>query len=277
MKKLALTSLLAFAAVSGAHAANILDGNPLYRPDKGRFYSITSLQSGFGEQHSFTQYGLGEEFGFGITDKISVIAKGSLSSDTYASGHASDLVFDNFGLGLNGRYVDMGGWKADLFGSVQQNYAPYSLSDMRGSIRTMTYDWTIGTRAGFVETGKFALSAVGQYTYVKDNVADNDDLGVTDFDMWQSRWLAGVEGQYILNNKWDLVGNVMYGNEGVTHLSGKVLGATTQPGRPETWSAKIGANYNLDETKFVGGYLTKVFKPDTDDSYGIGVLFGIDF
>lgn len=37
MKKLALTSLFAVFAVSGAHAANIIDGNPLYRPDQGRF------------------------------------------------------------------------------------------------------------------------------------------------------------------------------------------------------------------------------------------------
>ena len=40
MKKLAFTSLLAVLAVSGAHAGNIIDGNPLYRPAEGRFYSI---------------------------------------------------------------------------------------------------------------------------------------------------------------------------------------------------------------------------------------------
>ena len=45
MKKLALTSLLAFFAVSGAHAANIIDGNPLYRPGEGRFYSNFAVES----------------------------------------------------------------------------------------------------------------------------------------------------------------------------------------------------------------------------------------
>ncbi len=45
MKKLALTSMLAVFAVSGAHAANVIDNNPLYRPGQDRFYSVTTLGS----------------------------------------------------------------------------------------------------------------------------------------------------------------------------------------------------------------------------------------
>ena len=39
MKKIALTSLLSVFAVSGAYAANTIDGNPLYMPKAGHFYS----------------------------------------------------------------------------------------------------------------------------------------------------------------------------------------------------------------------------------------------
>ena len=42
MKKLALTSLLAMFAVSGANAANVIDGNPLYMPEQNHFYSVTT-------------------------------------------------------------------------------------------------------------------------------------------------------------------------------------------------------------------------------------------
>ena len=46
MKKIALTSLLAVVAASAAHASiNVIDGNPLYMPMKGHFYSETSLSS----------------------------------------------------------------------------------------------------------------------------------------------------------------------------------------------------------------------------------------
>ena len=45
MKKLALTSLLAVFAISGAHAANVIDGNPLYMPGQNHFYSVSTLGS----------------------------------------------------------------------------------------------------------------------------------------------------------------------------------------------------------------------------------------
>ena len=74
MKKLALTSLLAFFAVSGAHAANIIDGNPLYRPDEGRFYSVTSVGS---HTKAVDEVGISEEFGYGITDRLAVVMETS--------------------------------------------------------------------------------------------------------------------------------------------------------------------------------------------------------
>ena len=45
MKKVALTSLIAMFAFAGAHAANVIDGNPLYMPKAGHFYSVSDLGS----------------------------------------------------------------------------------------------------------------------------------------------------------------------------------------------------------------------------------------
>ena len=45
MKKIALTSLLAVFTASGAMAANVIDGNPLYMPGQNHFYSVTNLSS----------------------------------------------------------------------------------------------------------------------------------------------------------------------------------------------------------------------------------------
>ena len=70
MKKLALTSLMAVFAVSGAHAANIIDGNPLYRPGEGHFYNNFAVTS---HSENIEDWKIAEEFGYGacyFTDYI---------------------------------------------------------------------------------------------------------------------------------------------------------------------------------------------------------------
>ena len=71
MKKIALTSLLAVFAVSGANAANVIDGNPLYMPGQNHFYSVTDLYS---HSENADSYVLAEEFGYGILDNLAVTA-----------------------------------------------------------------------------------------------------------------------------------------------------------------------------------------------------------
>ena len=117
MKKLALTSLLAVFAVSGAHAANVIDGNPLYMPKAGHAYSVTALESHTEPGRTWV---LGEEFGYGISDKLAVIAGADFTErsvektfDTYA--------WDSFKLGAAFRALDMGAWKADLIGQYKAN------------------------------------------------------------------------------------------------------------------------------------------------------------
>ena len=77
MKKIALTSLIAMFAFAGAHAANVIDGNPLYMPKAGHAYSVTSLAS----HTEGTPYTLGEEFGYGITDKLAVALETSATEN----------------------------------------------------------------------------------------------------------------------------------------------------------------------------------------------------
>lgn len=83
MKKLALTSMLAVFAVSGAHAANVIDNNPLYRPGQDRFYSVTTLGSHSEATDTWT---LREEFGYGITDKLMVnLATSAMEKDWFVT------------------------------------------------------------------------------------------------------------------------------------------------------------------------------------------------
>ena len=74
MKKLALTSLLAVFAVSGAHAANVIDGNPLYLPGANHFYSVSTIGSHTGH-NDLKSWTMGEEFGYGITNKFAIIIR----------------------------------------------------------------------------------------------------------------------------------------------------------------------------------------------------------
>ena len=81
MKKLALTSLLAVFAISGAHAANVIDGNPLYMPEQNHFYSVTTL----GSHTEDSVYSAGEEFGYGILNNCIPPRRRSWSSPSTAS------------------------------------------------------------------------------------------------------------------------------------------------------------------------------------------------
>jgi spore coat protein GerQ len=82
---------LAFFAVSGAHAANIIDNNPLYRPDSGHFYSVTTLESHTKTTNLLT---LGEEFGYGLTPDLAVIIGTSMSqSDWFENSQWGSKVF----------------------------------------------------------------------------------------------------------------------------------------------------------------------------------------
>lgn len=258
MKKLALTSLLAFFAVSGAHAANIIDGNPLYRPGEGRFYSITGLET---HSKNVNQQILTEEFAYGITDRMLIGVRTSLAqSDWFDS-----MSWNDFGIGLNYRVFDSGAWKADLM-------AEYGLNPVWGDHRPFLeeddtgYMWSVGARGGYVGQGfTIAGHVMFDYTNTESFNWDEDEFA-------GHKLRLGLDAQLLLNDSWNLIAGAEYNADLDNWDDGNGY-----------WTGKFGANYNLDETKFIGAYVTKEMHHVSDgewdvaDGFGFGVNFGVDF
>jgi catechol 2,3-dioxygenase-like lactoylglutathione lyase family enzyme len=269
MKKLILTSLLAVFAVSAADAANIINDNPLYRPDAGRFYSITSLNTHSDEDLKF--WGLDEEFGYGISDKMAVI----VGTDILA-GYDDDFIsqWNNFSLGLNYRLLDASNLKADVFGKYNVGAISSPIAD-GGSVwgyhekfldENLTfYTWTLGIRGGYV-ADNWTLAGHFAFDYLGTESLNWGDEGL-------HRWRIGLDGQYELDSNWNLVAGAEYAS-----YSDDFLFFNTG-----TWNGTFGVNYNIDETKFVGAYIGKEMHDDVLDGWkfsdGIawGLKFGADF
>ena len=178
MKKLALTSLLAFFAVSGAHAANIIDGNPLYRPDEGRFYSNFAVES---HSEAIEDWAITEEFGYGITNDLAVFMKTGVSE----SESFDAMSWNEFTVGLNYRLIDMGNWKGDVYGvysldTVWGDHVPFLDEDVTD------YTWTIGMRGGYVGEG-WTLAGHVDFDYLNSESFNWGDDGM-------HRLSVGVDG-----------------------------------------------------------------------------------
>lgn len=255
MKKLALTSLLAFMAVSGANAANVIDGNPLYRPGAGHFYSVSALQS---RTEATEDWALSEEFAYGVTDKLAVVVKTGLSE----SEDFDYMFWNDLSVGLNYRVADMGNWKADVYGAysvmpVWGDHQPFLEEDLT------RYNWTLGVRAGYVGAG-WTVAGHVDFDYGNSESFNWDVDG-------EHRMSVGLDAQFLLDSQWNLVAGVEY--TGVLDDSEHNAG---------TWDAKFGVNYNIDATKFVGAYVMGEMEHSTGDwevvdGMGFGVKFGIDF
>ena len=85
------------------------------------------------------------------------------------------------------------------------------------------------------------------------------------FDAWAMT--VGIQGQYIINNNWNWVAELMFDFDLFDdYYNGEQL------------RLKIGANYNLDETKYLGFYVSKDLVHGFQSSPAeMGVQFGIDF
>ena len=258
MKKLALTSLLAFLAVSGAHAANIIDNNPLYRPVEGRFYSITGLES---HSKAVDEVELTEEFAYGITDRLAVVMETSMGQANWFDA----MSWNTLGIGLNYRMLDQGAWKADLMAGYSM--APVWGDHMPFMDKDVTlYDWTVGVRGGYVGEG-FTIAGHVMFDYLNSETFNWNDDGI-------HLMRLGVEGQLVLNESWNVVAGAEYTAWIDEAMWDSDLGS---------WDFVFGANYNIDETKFIGGYITKEMSHvadgewEMDKGFGFGVKFGIDF
>ncbi len=274
MKKLVLASLLGAFAISGANAAVgdygewrvRMDSNPLYRPMEGRFYSITNLDT----NTDFDLYSLGEELGFGLSNRWSIFLNTHGSLDTDYHNIQKDLngvnlddegrnkyQWDDLAIGLSFRFIDNGPWVADIYGKAQQKY------DNADKFETRAYNWTLGAKFGFIGWDRWTLAFSAQADYLKDDLAD------ADFDAWGMD--IGVDALLNFNQHWNVVAglhydfNIQKSDEYTYYVDNPLV-------------VKLGFDWNFNDWTYLGVYAYKDVKQDFDDApMGLGVKFGVDF
>ena len=254
MKKLILTSLLAVFAATGANAMAIND-NPMYRPDQGKFYSVTDLMSN-------TEYAdtwvLNEKFGYGITDRASIYVSTALGEGEWFD----TMDWEMFEIGADYRLLDDMNWKVDA-------YASYALSPVWGDHQSFldedytSYTWGVGVRAGYV-TDMWTVAGHFEFNYLNSESFNWGDDGFHSL-------IAGIDGFLSLDSNWAL----MIGAEYTGWLDDEFDNAGS-------WTGKFGVNYNFSPDAFVGAYISGEMDHSTGDwevvdGMGFGVKFGAQF
>lgn len=280
MKKIALTSLIAMFTVAGAHAANVIDGNPLYMPKAGHAYSVTTV----GSHTEGTPYLLGEEFGYGITDKLAVEVGTVLGEDKAFD----EFAWDDVSLKAVYRALDMGAWKLDLVGSYEAgaDYFGGGLyvhskdphvnkwfdKDLTG------YTWGYGVRGGYT-SGAFTLAGHAMFNYMNSESFNWNDKGMHTI-------VLGLDGQYVFTQHWSVLAGVEYTGVTNDHMAYDDMEDPAKTKRAGVWDAELGVNYNIDATKYVGLYMAGSLnhqeghnhdKWGWDKGFEFGAKFGIDF
>lgn len=295
MKKIALTSLLAVFAAAGAQAANTFDGNPLYMPQKGHFYSETALES---DTKNVNEVSLGETFGFGITDRLAISVNTSASEANWfgkKSMSGTEMVeagedqnaqpiyeevavaagngnaWNELGADLTWRVINDSAWKLDIMGGFEMMPVWGDHMSFMDKDAT-TYMWTAGVRGGYV-TEDWTLSAHANFIYANSEAFNWGD----DDPVWQNHIMnLGVAGHWTMSDTWSAVASADYF---------KVMDHYNDVENKGWWELSLGLNMNIDDTKYVGAYLTKemareaagVLDVDDVNGYGVGLKFGIDF
>ena len=262
MKKIALTSLLTIAMASAAHASvNVIDGNPLYMPRAGHFYSVTSLGS---NSKTTESWALGEDFGYGITDRFAINLTTSLDEEES---------FDRFGwnglsLGATYRVLKNGHWVADVVGSYNVDGWLYAYDEnaddgyfMENEL--LRYTWKAGVRGGYT-VARFTVAGHVMFSYNNEESFNWNEDGV-------HRLAFGLDGQYVINRDWNLVAGIEY--------SGSIDDGVKNTGR---LVGDFGVNYNISSSSYVGAYVNGEMSHKTGDwkwheGMGFGVKFGVDF
>lgn len=259
MKKIALTSLLAVFAVSGAHAANVIDGNPLYMPKAGHFYSETSVASH--SEHE-SMWVLSEAFGYGITDKLAVAVETELGE----SHEFDNMAWGALKLGATYRALDMGAWKLDAYGAYEVDPVWDDHAEFLDKTTT-GYTWTLGVRGGYT-TARWTVAGHAAFNYAGNESFNWNEEGA-------HTWALGLDAQYVICPRLSVLAGAEY--KGVTDDGAKNAG---------TWTGTFGVNYNIDATKYVGLYVdgemnhrggTANDEWEIEDGFGFGAKFGIDF
>ena len=284
MKKIALTSLLAVVAASAAHASvNVIDGNPLYMPMKGHFYSETSLSS---HTQNVDEWTLGEKFGYGITDRLAVSVNTSMSEAYWFKGikgyngdpaeyEGNGNSWNELGTDITWRVINDNAWKLDVMGGFEMNpiwgdHVPFLDKD------TTLYTWKAGVRGGYVNND-WTLSAHANFIYANTEAFNwgDDDATYLDGEFWMNHILnLGVAGHWTMSDTWSAYAGADYY---------KILDHYNDVDNEGHWDLTLGLNMNIDTTKYVGAYLTKTIEREQggemsiEDGYGFGLKFGIDF
>lgn len=157
---------------------------------------------------------------------------------------------------------------------VQQLYDTSALFDKNGGIETYAYFWSAKTKFGYVSSN-WTLAGLLSFGHLNDDIDSllknylpngvNFDYTLIEF---------GLEGQYILNNDWNLVAGISYETDidGDKDLYGD-----------DVMNFNFGINYNIDATKFVGLSTTydlnynKDNHADESQEWELEAKFGIDF
>ena len=261
MKKIALTSVLAVLATTGANAANVIYGNPLYMPQKGHFVSETVVGS---HSENDQDWSLGERFGWGITDRLTVGLTTSVTEHAF---------FENFSwneVAVDGAYrlIDDYAWKLDVL-------AGFEVTPMRAFHNSMwekdmtTYSWIAGVRGGYM-TEDWTLAAHANFIYTNSGMFNwaYDDEYTTNHNL-----NLGVAGHWTFSDRWSAIASADYY---------KTLDSYFDANNHGLWELAAGLNFNFDATKYLGVYISKDIVHndggwESQDGIGFGAKFGIDF
>ncbi len=232
-----------------ANASNVINGNPFYSPEQGRFYNVwTPMQV----NSKFDKFVMADEFGYGVTDDFTLMMQTAGSYDSSDQPEFGKWSWNHLELGADWTLSNDDGNQADVYGRVMQVY------DTHQHLETIAYNWTLGARVGRVAES-WTVAGVVEVDYL------NDDVDYKNGDAWAMT--VGVQGQYVVNDRWNWVGELMFDFDLYQeYYDGEQL------------RLKVGANYNLDELKYIGFYVSKDLVHGFETSPAeMGVVFGIDF
>lgn len=249
MKKILFVPVATVLVATSASAANVINGNPFYSPAAGRFYNIlTPIEL----NTKFEQFYMRDEFGYGITDALTVSLSTSGSYDSSDDPEFGKWAWNDLELGLDWSILTQGEKQADVYASVKQIY------NTKDGLETVAYNWTAGARVGRV-TDTWTVAGVVELDYLKD------DLPHFNRDAWAMT--VGIQGQYLIDSSWNLVAGLMFDFDLFDeYYDGERL------------RLGFGINYNIDAFKYIGFYTEKdVVHSFERAPMAFKVQFGVDF
>ncbi len=248
MKNMFVIGALVLAS-GGAWAESVINGNPFYHPGAGDFYNVfTPIEF----NTKFERFVMRDEFGYGITDNVSIMLSTSGSYDSGDEPEFGKWAWNDLEIGVDWSLYHQDDIIAEVYGRGKQLY------DTKDGLETIAYNWTVGARVGRM-TDKWTVAGVVQVDYIKD------DLAHYNHDAWAMS--VGLQGQYLIDSDWNIIAGLMFDYD----LFDKYYDE-------EQLDFKLGLNYNFDNSKYLGVYLSKdVIRSFDDAPMYVGVNFGLEF